>query len=68
MYGGMDKRVPAKGKTAIDQELDSKIPFMLRQGGYIPYLDHLIPPDIPWDNFVYYRNRLNKLIQRKNIV
>ncbi len=68
MYGGMDKRVPAKGKTAIDQELDSKIPFMLKQGGYIPYLDHLIPPDIPWDNFVYYRNRLNKLIHRENIV
>jgi uroporphyrinogen decarboxylase len=35
---------------------------MLQQGGYIPYVDHFVPPDVSWDNFLYYRQQLNNLI------
>ena len=64
IMGGIDKRVLAKGKKEIDEELQTKIPFMLKKGGYIPHVDHAIPPDVPLDNFIYYRNRLEEIIDR----
>jgi uroporphyrinogen decarboxylase len=62
IIGGINKMEIAKGKEAIEKELDSKIPFMLRSGGYIPHLDHLVPPEVSFRNFVYYRTRLRELI------
>jgi uroporphyrinogen-III decarboxylase len=62
IFGGIDKRVPVSGKKAIDRELAEKLPHMLEKGGYIPYLDHLVPPDVPWEGFEYYRNELNRYI------
>ncbi len=67
MMGGLDKVQLAKGKAAIDAELDAKIPYMLRQGGYIPHVDHHVPPDVSWDNFAYYRTRLNQMIEKTGV-
>ena len=64
IMAGLDKRKIALGKEEIDKELETKIPFMLREGGYIPFADHLIPPDVSWNNFVYYRRRLKEIIER----
>ena len=61
IIGGIDKKEIAKGKNEIDKEL-SKIPFMLESGGYIPTIDHSVPPDISWENFKYYRKKINYLI------
>ncbi len=61
--GGLDKMAVIKGKEAIDLELDSKLPYMLSQGGYIPFVDHLVPPDVSWDNFCHYRNRIRDCIE-----
>jgi len=47
----------AQGKTAIERELE-KAEALLSQGGYVPMADHLVPPDVPWESFVYYRDRL----------
>jgi uroporphyrinogen decarboxylase len=63
ILGGIDKLKIAQGKAAIDEELNSKVPFMLRSGGYIPHIDHHVHPDISWQDFVYYRTRLNETIQ-----
>lgn len=54
ILGGIDKREIAKGKEAIDQELESKLPFMFKYGGYIPSMDHHVPPEVSYDNFKYY--------------
>jgi len=59
--GGIDKRVLAQNREAINQELEYKIPFMVKKGGYIPHVDHNIPPDVPFQNFLYYRRRLEEL-------
>jgi len=61
ILGGLDKRCLAQSRLAIDQELDRKVPFMLKQGGYVPYADHLIPPDVSWEYFVYYRSRIKEM-------
>jgi hypothetical protein len=63
MAGGIDKTAVAAGKTSIDLELKAKIPFMSRQGGYIPCIDHYVSADISWDNFRYYREKLKELLQ-----
>jgi len=64
IIGGIDKRVLAKDKKVINQELESKLPFMLKTGGYIPTIDHFIPPDVPLENFIYYRNRIEEIMNR----
>jgi uroporphyrinogen decarboxylase len=64
MQGGLDKTKVALGKEAIDAELAAKLPFMLQQGGYIPFCDHMVPPDVPWENFVYYREQVRSYVER----
>ena len=61
IMGGLDKTQVAVGPAAIDAEL-AKVPAMLAAGGYIPYLDHYVPPDVSFENFVYYRRRLAEMI------
>ena len=61
MTGGIDKRVLARDKAAIDRELEIKVP-LAAQGGYIPMLDHSIPPDVPYENFLYYWNKKKKML------
>ncbi len=57
ILGGLDKRALAAGREAIDREVE-KAAAMLAQGGFVPFADHLVPPDVPWENFVYYRRAL----------
>jgi uroporphyrinogen decarboxylase len=64
IQGGLDKIKVAQSKEAIDAELEAKLPFLLSQGGYIPFLDHLVPPNISWENFRYYRQRVNEYIEK----
>jgi len=59
--GGIDKRAIAKGGKIIQEEIYGKVPFLLKDGGYIPGCDHGVPPDISWDNFVEYSRILAKL-------
>lgn len=64
IQGGLDKNKVAEGKKAIDAELETKLPFMLSQGGYIPYCDHLVPPTVSWENFAYYRQKVGEYIDQ----
>ena len=60
MGGGMDKRVMAGDKASIKAMVEEKRDLIL-EGGYIPGCDHAIPPDIPWENFLYYRELLHDI-------
>jgi len=64
ILGGFDKRVLFRdgGKQAIDAELDIT-KQMLEKGRYIPHLDHFASPDCTWENFTYYREKLNSIIE-----
>jgi len=63
MIGGIDKHQLALGREAIDREL-SKVPFMLESGRYLPAVDHFVPPDVSWDSYRYFCERLRGLIER----
>lgn len=56
MRGYLDKRALIAGKEAIDRELERLTP-LLKLGGFIPHTDHLVPPDVSWENYCYYRER-----------
>lgn len=61
ILGGLDKKEIAKGKDAIDAELKSKVPTLAETGGYVPFIDHTVPPEISWSDFCYYREKLESL-------
>jgi len=60
LIGGIDKRAMKAGRDAVDSELANVLPLM-KEGGYIPWCDHLVPPDVPYDNYRYYVDRMKGL-------
>jgi hypothetical protein len=61
LRGGIAKAPLVLGGKAIDKELE-RIRPLLEQGGYIPHLDHLVPPDISYSNYCEYLDKKRKLI------
>ena len=61
MMGGIDKREIAKGGAAVDAELE-RIRPLINETGYFPALDHLIPPEIGYDDYSYFVYRLKDMI------
>lgn len=57
MSGGIDKRILAEGKAAIDRMVDRIFPTMQARGGYIPTCDHGVPAEVPYENYLHYRKR-----------
>ncbi|MGO9310223.1 MAG: uroporphyrinogen decarboxylase family protein [Spirochaetia bacterium] len=53
MVGGIDKRACTRGFDEIHREVDRVMP-LVEQGGYVPELDHSVPPNISWPNFIEY--------------
>jgi len=62
LSGGVDKRILAQGRAAIDAHLRELRPLVL-EGGFIPTVDHTVPPDVSWDNFRYYMDAKRKLLK-----
>ncbi len=61
MAGGIDKRILSKGKREIKEEVMQKVPYLFSTGGYIPTIDHSVPPDVPLDNYLYYLQLLKEI-------
>ena len=60
LIGNIDKRALAKGRKEIDEEL-KKILFLISKGGYFPAVDHYVPPDVSYENYLYFLNSLRKM-------
>jgi len=61
MFGGIDKRVLARSKEAIDKHLEYILPAMRERGGYIPTCDHGVPEEVSYENYLHYRTRCVEL-------
>lgn len=57
MMGGIDKMKISLGKKAIDEEIE-RIRPLLGYTGYFPALDHLIPPEMSFDDYKYFTERI----------
>ncbi len=62
LWGGVDKRVLARDKAAIRAHLKELAP-LIEQGGFIPTVDHTVPPDISLENFLYYMEKKKTLLR-----
>jgi len=62
LWGGVDKRVLAEGPAAIDTHLRAMQPLVV-EGGFIPTVDHTVPPDVSWANFQHYLLSKEKLLR-----
>ena len=49
---GIDKR-EIRSKERTYREVMSKVPWLIEQGGYIPAVDHAVPPDVPLRSYLY---------------
>lgn len=63
LIGGIDKRALAKGKEHVREEVMRRVPPMLDAGGYSPFVDHAVPPDVPFGNFCYYMELVRELLE-----
>lgn len=59
--GSFNKLALIEGPAAIDAEL-AKLRPLVEAGDVIPHTDHLVPPDVPFDHYVYYRRKKLELI------
>ena len=61
LIGGIDLDVLRKDKESIRKEVEEKVPPLVAQGGYVPLADGRVRADIPFENYVYYRQILEKV-------
>lgn len=60
MWGNVDKRALAKGKETVDAELNRLAP-VVHEGGFVPLVDHAIPEDVSYENYLYYIEQRKKI-------
>ena len=61
MMGGIDKRAVEAGGVTLEEHLRGRLPRMFRRGGCIPHVDHAVAPNLPFANYVRYRELLREL-------
>ncbi len=59
LWGGVDKRALTGDKSAIDGEI-ARHKWLIGDGGFVPMLDHSAPPDVPYENYRYFMQRLRE--------
>ncbi len=60
LMGGIDKRAMIAGPNEIDAELAHVAP-LCAEGGYLPWCDHHVPPDVPLAHYRYYVRRMQAM-------
>jgi uroporphyrinogen decarboxylase len=61
LIGGIDLDALRQDKDAIRREIEDKVPSLIAEGGYIPLADGRIRKEIPFENYVYYRQLLEQV-------
>jgi uroporphyrinogen decarboxylase len=60
LIGGIDLDALRRGPEAIREAIASVVP-LIQKGGYIPLADGRVRADVPYENYVYYRELLKKI-------
>ncbi len=65
LLGGFNKKAlfADSSRESIDEEI-SRVVSVTAKGGYIPHVDHAVSADVTWDNFKYYRFKLNEILDK----
>ncbi len=67
LLGHIDKRALRDGctKKDVEDEVMSKVPALIAQGGFSPMVDHAVPPDVPYENFKHYLDLVTEICTAK---
>ena len=63
--GRFDKMTMPKGEEAMRAEFERLLPVM-RQGGFIPSVDHQTPPGVSWENYQIYLRLFREYVKKVN--
>jgi hypothetical protein len=63
LVGGIDLDALRFGKKSIYREVMGKVPRLLESGGYVPLADGRVRPDVPLEDYLYYRRLLEEITQ-----
>jgi len=61
LLGGVDKVALIQGADAIDREIE-RVSELLPSGAYVPHVDHRVPSDVSYTNYLYYVKRKRQLL------
>jgi uroporphyrinogen-III decarboxylase len=64
LIGGIDLDALRSSKTQIKKEIQTKVPPLIDQGGYIPLADGRVREDVSFENYCYYRKLLQEVIEK----
>jgi uroporphyrinogen decarboxylase len=64
LIGGIDLDALRHGKDAIRREIEEKVPPLIAEGGYVPLADGRVRADVPFENYVYYRQLLEEITRK----
>ncbi len=62
LMAGIDLDTLLGNKAEIKREVERVVPPLLEQGGYVPLLDGRVREYIPFENYQYYRELLEKFV------
>lgn len=60
IFGGFDKRILTSDFSQIEAEILRLAP-LVEEGGYIPFCDHQVPPNVPLKNYIYYLQQARRV-------
>ena len=61
LIGGIDLDALRGDKEAIKREIKERVPPLVADGGYVPLADGRVRADVPFENYVYYRELLEEV-------
>jgi len=66
LWGCIDKReIRSKERTYL--EVMRKVPQLVEQGGFMPAVDHAVPPDVPLRSYPYMTELIKAIAEKKKI-
>jgi uroporphyrinogen decarboxylase len=66
IIGAIDKR-EIRSKERTYQEVMKKVPWLIEQGGYLPGIDHAVPPDVPLRSYLYMCELIKAIAEGKAV-
>jgi uroporphyrinogen decarboxylase len=60
LMGGFDKHILAQSKADIEREINRLAP-LVEEGGFIGFCDHRVPPDVPYENYLFYLKKVREI-------
>lgn len=60
LMGGFDKHILARSEQEIEREVYRLLP-LIEEGGYIGFCDHRVPPDVPFENYLFYLDTVRRV-------